>query len=101
MPDFFIVTKPIQFDARGRVISGQCLPDTDGWKVIRFDSLSGTETVVFTGFYDHCKTIQENFVRGEVALIEELARKLETEAGTRRGRKSWIFRHFTRNKDGT
>ncbi len=95
MPRFFIVTKPALFDNNSRPVPGQCDPDTDGWRLVRYDSDTGEEEILFEGFYDHCRALQMRLAEGEEGF-EEAAEQFRNEAEERRKRASRLLKRISR-----
>ena len=92
MPKIFIISKPIKFDRKNIPIPGQTDPETDGWNLILLDTGNHSEEIVFSGFYRHCKDLQQLYTNkpsgdfsGEIAGMQKEAESIR--AGT-----SSIFR---------
>jgi len=99
LPRFFIITKPALFDKNDRPVPGQCDPDTDGWRLVRFDSDTGDEDILFEGFYDHCRALQMRLAEGGEGF-EEAAERFESEAEERRKRASRLLKRISRRMKG-
>ncbi len=88
-----VIYKPVQFDGRGRVAAGQSLPDSDGWRLVSLDSASGEESLLFVGYYEHCRELQLRIEMGED--VSEVSAGLEREAESRRKRASSFIRRVS------
>jgi hypothetical protein len=99
LPEILIITKEVQFDGKGRVVAGQCLPDTDSWQLVRYTIETGTSELLFKGYYDHVEAVRQCMISGESDTTKMLIEKFTIEADARRKRKSWIFRRFSKGKD--
>ena len=78
MPKIFIISKPIKFDRKNIPIPGQTDPETDGWNLILLDTGNHSEEIVFSGFYRHCKDLQQLYTNkpsgdfsGEIAGMQK------------------------------
>ncbi|MDZ7815153.1 MAG: hypothetical protein U5N86_03830 [Planctomycetota bacterium] len=94
----YIVTKSVVTDSRNRVESGQCLPDTDGWRLLKFFPKTGKEKTIFEGFYDHCTQLQQSLQ--EKKDIADEMKSLEEQAETRRKRNSNFMKRISSRLKG-
>jgi hypothetical protein len=88
-----VIYKPVQFDSRGRVAAGQSQPDSDGWRLVSLATETGVESLLFVGYYEHCRELQLRIEMGED--VSEVSAGLEKEAETRRKRSSSFIRRVS------
>jgi len=89
----------VQLDKKGIVVPGQCLPATDGWRLIEYDNEDKSEVVVFSGFYDHCRRIQKSMSECPNADLASELDQLRAEAERRRAANSSFLKKLARRKD--
>ena len=94
----YIVTKPVVTDSRNKVESGQCLSDTDDWRLVKFFPKNGQEETLFVGFYDHCTELQNSLVAQQD--VSEDIERFEEQAETRRKRNSNFMKRISSRLKG-